>query len=783
MGRKGTVQYGQTEEGDGQTFLASLAGGTSFADDRIRIVGGFEFENREAVGNCYSRNWCAKEYFPLPNLAAAQNGQASTIITSDVHASTTSPGGVILGYRTTASAASQVNVYGAAASNPLRGVQFDAAGNATPFTYGDYYGGTFMAGGSGHGTNPLTAGPLLSPAIRRYNGYGHVELDISDAVQAFADISYGHSKGVANGPALRLQAATAVVLHRDNAYLPDTITTAMDSLGAQSIVVGKQGDDIGRSVGTGITETFRTVAGFKGNMPGTWTWNAYYQFGKSTFEQQITNNLITANFSRAVDAVRNASDEIVCRVNQVTVTDPNCSPINILGVGNASTASQNYVFGTSRQKTVVKQNVLSLNSQGELFSFTSEPVSVALGAEYRRDSVDAASDAISRALGYYVNAGINLTGRSDVWEGYTELNAPLLRDSAIGALLDLNGAIRMTSYDVRGTRYLSTGLTATNNNHFTATTWKLGVLYEPIHDLRLRVTRSRDIRAPNVTELYATESAVPTAVNGITLSRRTGGNPNLMPEKADTWTIGAVARPSFIPRLSLSVDYFNIKVKNAISTLGATTIVNGCEAGNSLYCSLITFDGGMPAIVRDINLNAAQLQSRGIDFEIGYRLPTGSDSNIDLRLLATRNLEYVTADGVDRVGQTGIQTQSLAGVPDWTVNATLNFEKGPFGLTAIGRYIASGKYDVTLIDPSDSNYVNTAPNAISNNHVASRFYVDLNLRYALIDRDPQKAQLFFGVQNLFNRDPALAPANALATNAIFFDTLGRRFTGGIRFGF
>jgi outer membrane receptor protein involved in Fe transport len=783
-GIRGTVQYGQTEEGDGKTFLGSVAGGTSFADDRIRIVGAFEFENRTAVGNCYTRDWCAKEIYPVPNSAAATNGLASMVISADTHASTTAPGGVILGYRTTAAATPQVTVFNAAATNPLRGVQFDAAGNAVPFTYGTLYGPTFMVGGSGDGTNPLTSGPLLSPSLRRYNAYGHAEADLTDNLMAFADLSYGHSRGVANGPVLRLTAGTAVVLQRDNPYLPASILASMTQVGAQSIVVGKQGGDIGNAVGTGVTETWRGAVGLKGTIAGSWKWDGYYQYGRSTFDQSVTNNQIVTNFNRAVDAVRNAAGQIVCRVNQVTVTDAGCSPLNILGVGNASAASQSYAFTNSTQHTVITQHVGALNVQGNLFSITSEPVSAAAGIEFRRDGLDAESDPISRALGLFINAGANVDGRTEVVEGYGELNVPIFRDGALGRMLDFNGAIRRTHYNEKGTRFLSTGATQDASSTFGATTWKLGAIYEPVSSFRLRATRSRDIRAPNLSDLYATETSVPTAVNGIVLSRRTGGNPSLTPEKADALTVGGVFRPTFLRATTLSIDYFDIKVKNAVSTLGAVAIVNGCAAGNALNCSLITFNGTTPTVVRDINLNVARLRSRGIDFELDFRLPVTQVGNFDVRLLATRNLSYVTADGLDRLGQTGVQTQGQPGVPDWSLNGLLSFDRGPFGLTAQGRYITRGKYDVALVGPEDAGYVNTSASAISSNRVAARFYLDLSLRYNLFGASSKRsAQLFFTVNNVFDRDPPVAPGNGIATNSIFFDTFGRRFSGGLRFGF
>ena len=779
-GLRGTAQYGLTEHSDGRTFLGSLAGGTSFLDHRLRVIGGVEYEDRGNVGNCYTRSWCAKETLPVPNSAGASNGLASQVISQDSHASTTAPGGVILGYRTTASAASQVSLYNASTTNPLRGLQFDPSGQTVPFTYGSLYGPTFMVGGSGEGTNPLISGPLLSPAVTRYNGYGHAEMDFTDTLQGFTDLSYGHSRGVTNGAPPRL---TSVVINRDNPYLPADVVSSMATVGAQSIIVGRQGGDIGNSVATGTTETVRAAAGLKGDIAGSFKFDTYYQWGRSEYVQTITNNLITTNFNQAVDAVRNSAGQIVCRVNAVTVTVPGCEPINILGVGNASTASQNYAFGTSHQDTVIKQQVAAFNVTGNLFSITSEPVAIATGFEYRRDTVDAVSDPISRALGFYINSSANLNGRSEVKEGYAELNVPLLRDSAVGRVLDLNGAIRRTEYDDHGSRFLGTDTTATSSSTFGATTWKVGAIYEPISALRLRVTRSRDIRAPNVVELYATETATPTAVRSVTITRHTGGNPDLTPEKADTFTGGATLRPSFLQGFSASVDYFDIKVKDAITTLGASTIVDGCAAGDASACALITFNGTTPTAVADFNLNVARLSLKGLDFEVNYRLAVQPLGIFNFRILATRTLKYVTADGINRVGQTGVQTQALPGVPDWTANGLIDFDAGRVGLTAQGRYISRGTYDVTLVGPEDADYVNTAANSISSNRVAARFYLDLTARYTMFEHAGKRVQLFFTANNVFDRDPPVAPANGLATNAIFFDTFGRRFTGGIRFAY
>ena len=158
------------------------------------------------------------------------------------------------------------------------------------------------------------------------------------------------------------------------------------------------------------------------------------------------------------------------------------------------------------------------------------------------------------------------------------------------------------------------------------------------------------------------------------------GNPNLKPEKADTFTAGATFQPSFLKRLSASIDYYDIKIRDAIATLGAPTLAQGCFAGNALYCQSITFNpDGSIAYITNTRLNLAQAATRGVDFELNYAQPHVLGGRLTTKLLATRVLKLTatTPAGVqNRLGQVS-NFNRTGGVPKWTGDAFVDYDRGP----------------------------------------------------------------------------------------------------------
>ncbi len=207
-------------------------------------------------------------------------------------------------------------------------------------------------------------------------------------------------------------------------------------------------------------------------------------------------------------------------------------------------------------------------------------------------------------------------------EGYLEAAVPLAANMAFAKSLELNAAVRRTHYSTSGS----------------VTTWKGGLVWEPIDLIRLRATRSRDIRAPNMVELFgALTSGIalvrdPVTNQDINSNTIAGGNPNLVPEIGDTTTFGLVLQPTndiLGGRFRFSVDRFDISLDEAIGTLGAQTIVNRCFQGDQGYCQNITRNAaGTITAIYNLSFNLNELNTKGYDIEVGYDRPLGDASRI-----------------------------------------------------------------------------------------------------------------------------------------------------------
>jgi outer membrane receptor protein involved in Fe transport len=329
------------------------------------------------------------------------------------------------------------------------------------------------------------------------------------------------------------------------------------------------------------------------------------------------------------------------------------------------------------------------------------------------------------------------------------------------------------------------------------TSWKAGLVYQPIDDVRLRVARSRDIRAPNVNELYSGKNqGQSNLIDDFqpigSPSRRpivytvTSGNTALKPEIADTWTYGVVFTPSWAPRLTVSLDRYDISIKDAITTLGSQTTIDQCYAGAASLCTLLTRDAnGVLTSVSTPFLNIGAETTAGEDFELDYSLRAsdlvaGAGGTLSLRALAnhTDHLTQIIPGAPDLLlaGQTG----GRGGVPHWKGTLALQYATHPVSLFVQERFIGRGKldnsYPATELDPQY-------------NYVSSVCYTDLTLTY-YFTATHKEWNAYFTVNNAFDRDPPRAPApyfvfgtSGVATNGSLFDVIGRAYTLGIRLNF
>ncbi|MGP1609690.1 MAG: TonB-dependent receptor domain-containing protein, partial [Burkholderiales bacterium] len=371
-----------------------------------------------------------------------------------------------------------------------------------------------------------------------------------------------------------------------------------------------------------------------------------------------------------------------------------------------------------------------------------------------------------------------------VTEGAAELVIPVISN------LDLSLAARATEYEYSGA----------------VTTWKVGSTYSPIDSVTLRVTRSRDIRAPNIRDLFAS----PNGFGGGAVDRSRGntpvvgafftvqGNPDLRPEEADTTGVGIVFQPSSIPGFSASLDYWRVNIKNAIVELQAQDVIDACFYGiDAAACPRIErgADGNI-AFIRSAPLNLAQHDASGIDVEFSYRLfleelvPSWRGS-LSLRSLATFYLESVMSSPftptIDIAGSNIFGTSGAAvnALPNWKMNVSASYELERLSVSLAARGFDDGEFNNTngiyTVCESACPPVTAGHPTINYNAMPGRFYLDANVNYQLDVGTNSTTDLFFSVKNAFDKDPPPLPTGAnLAT---LYDVMGRVYRIGARYSF
>ncbi len=768
-GVKGEVSGGTTTYGDDDQWNASLAAGTEFLDGRGHLLASFEAAHRDGIYGTGDRDWNKTGTFLIDTNPAyvAGNGQPERIIASGAQISTATRGGIIT-------------------NTALRGTAFGPGGTPYNFVYGSQTRDPWTIGGDWQ-ANQLNESVTLSSPEDRKGVFGRASLDVSDDVNLYVQASWNRDH-VINSSSEQYHLGD-LTMRSDNAFIPASVAARLAAANITSFSFGKFITDLPRRGTDNIREVQRYVVGAEGKVDlfgDAWSWDAYYQKGVTDASQTLPSVTNNARFAEAIDAVRNPAGQIVCRS---TLTNPTngCAPLNLFGEGVASAAALAYVLGSPHRDETYKQDVAAFSITGEPFSTWAGPVSMATGAEWRRESVDGVVDPIYSA-GWRNGNFLVSKGKYDVTEGFLETVVPLAKDSSLAHSLEINGAVRATDYSTSG--YV--------------TTWKLGATYEPIPDIRFRATRSRDIRAPNLAELFtngvSNTSTVrdPTRNNAVTAY--TGlrvGNPNLDPEKADTLGLGVVLQPTFIPGFNASADYYNIKIDGAIGMIQPQETVDLCFQGVQVYCDAITRGvnaTGAPVFTRILRqpFNLISQQSRGIDFEASYLRPAdtffnGVDGDISLRFLATHFLENYSNTGLATPTDTA-GSNSEDGPPNWRYTLSLNYSNDMLGVTLTGRGISSGTINNAYVVCTSGCPLSTTTNPTFNsNHLAGAFYIDTNFVYKF-QAGESDMQAYLNIKNILNKDPAIVPRDgagggffAYAANPTLYDTLGRVFKAGIRF--
>jgi outer membrane receptor protein involved in Fe transport len=752
-GIKAEVQSGVTQAGDDGQYRAELTGGWGFANDRGHVIASGSYADNRGALNPGDRSWY-HGWKVIPNPAfVAGNGQPRQIVAPDVNFSAATQGGLITG-------------------GPLKGITFDANGQPLPFQYGSV-GGVYMTGGQHSDT--ADAIPLDTP-LKQANFFTHASYAFSPAFTLFGEFNYGYSKATSYSiSALKL--ANLTISH-DNAFLPDSIRQQMTALGVTTLPFGTTNQNLGVIEPINKRELLRFLAGANGDLGGSWSWNAYYQYGRTRSDNIVKNLLITNNYNRAIDA-RNVNGKIVCAVNADASSandDPSCVPLDIFGVGVASQAAINYVDGTGFFRSFLTEQVGSASIQGKPLSLWAGPISIAAGAEYRKEQASGRADALSLSNAYFAGNFKPTVGQYTVVEGFAEVLAPLITDAPFTKNLDLNAAVRETHYSISGN----------------VTTWKAGLTWQPIDDIRFRVTRSHDIRAPNINDLFlggqlSSNQSVNDPQNGsaqtVGINVLTSGNRNLKPEVSNTWVVGTVLTPRFLRGFSAAIDYYNIKIRNTITSLTAQQIVDRCFGGNAALCDLISRDAsGHITQIQNSVVNLAKENGSGLDVELGYRRDLEDFSSslkgaVTLRALGSFVFSHYTFDGITKDSSRG-ENSGITGLPRWRLTVDLGYENEGFQVVGTMRAVSSGKYDDSYVEGID----------IDNNHIAGAAFFDAYVAQR-IPVGRSHAQLFLKVENLFDKAPPVAagfgaqPYVQYGANPSLYDVLGRTFRVGVRFNY
>ncbi|MEZ0498207.1 TonB-dependent receptor plug domain-containing protein [Sphingomonas sp. IW22] len=791
-GLKGNVQGSITDYADDESVLVQLAGGKSFLNDTLHLVVSTEYGNEAGVGPgpfgiglAGGRDWFTQRTLVNRNIRDDGNPQ---LVLRDFAQS--------IGF----------TKYGLITAGPLQGIAFDEAGNPFQFQYGsngvparnaagNVIGCDFGFCQGGDVSGNVDSGRSLKSSIERLNAYTRLGYDFAPNNEIYGTVTIGQVK-TGNQP-INGQNRPNLTIQCENPFLPQIVRNQCAAAGITSFRYGTSNAALGNTQVATDRRLYRFAAGAKGRVPvfgDDWNYDIFYQHGTTRQEIDVTNILLSRRFDRAIDAI-SLNGQIVCR--DPVARAAGCQPLNIIG-GNPSEAALRYVQPGSGpyQRTRQTQDVVSLNFSGQPVDLWAGPLSVAFGAEFRHEFYRVEADPygaggantpfnsaypndpvlLQDGVNWYAGNYRNGNGAYSVKEAFFEADLPIVNSDALGRA-NINGAARVTDYSTSGTVW----------------TWKIGGTWEtPLDGVRLRGVTSRDIRAPNLSELFAAPVTTtlpnffdPFNNRNVLALQYTVGNPALTPEIARNSTAGiALSNPSWLPGLSVSFDWYKIEIDDVIGSLGAGDIVNYCfqnilpETCNSF--NLENPNG--PNFINVQSFNFASIETEGFDIEASYqwRNPLGLPGNFVVRALATHIAKYVSDNGLPNTISSDSAGQNFGATPDWKWLATQSYSNDRFSFLIQERWFSEGVINNNYIECEPGTCPVPGPNyqtiSPEDNFVPGAFYMDIGGTYNLTE----EVTAYFKVDNLFDRDPARSP---FFSNPALYDMLGRTYRAGVRFNF
>jgi iron complex outermembrane recepter protein len=559
-------------------------------------------------------------------------------------------------------------------------------------------------------------------------------------------------------------------------------------------------------------QSFRTLIGSRGDIAEGWNYDASVQFSRVTVDNSSVNDFVVPNLQNALHAVRDPdTGEIVC-ASVLDGSDPNCIPYNPFAIGGVTPEALNYLQVPAVQSGVIDQNIVAgvitgdLGTIGAQLPWADEPIKVAFGVENRRDKLENTTDYVltNGLLGGSGGPTIGIGGSTNVNDYFMEASVPLVQGKTGVEQLSFDTAYRYSDY--------SSGIT-TN-------TYKFGVDYAPIEDVRFRASFQRAARAPNIVELFTAQgfnlfdidddpcgakgtasddaclnSGPGASVTGAQLrgdgltspagqyNFNQGGNTALDPETSDTLSYGIVFTPRFAPGLSVSLDYFDIDVEDLISAFGAANTLDACyNFADDAACSRVHRNAaGQLWIgsgnVDNLNINIGGLETSGVDLNLNYTcFDVGSMGSLSFNLTGTYLNELITdpgASGFPAFDCTGLHAGSCVSSLTTAANPEIRtrFRVGwetPWNVDVAltHRYISGVSQEGAAADRIDR-------------HFSHENYFDLFGSYNLSDM----ANVRLGINNVLDNDPQINASVGVTGNGNtypqVYDALGRYIFAGV----
>ncbi|WP_454278876.1 TonB-dependent receptor domain-containing protein [Sphingomonas sp. Marseille-Q8236] len=679
--------------------------------------------------------------------------------------------------------------------------------------------------------------------FKRYNMYGSAHYDVSDTVTVYTRGLFSKNR-VSTIIAPSGIFGEALTIPGNNPYLPAGIRDQLCS--AAGIALGatcnsstaiplpevyRRTVELGPRISEYETTLFDYTAGVRLNLTKSMSLDVYGSYGESQNTQTQSGYVLKSRVQQAL----NATNTTTC-----TVTTNGCVPLNLFGqAGSISPEQAAFLNGQSTitTKTQLSQVHALLNGDfGFASPAASTPISFAAGAEYRDYGAQRIPDAYALVPGELGGAGgpvLPVNGGFNVTEFFGEVIAPLVEDKPFFRSLTVEGGIRQSRYKID----------ATGNPSFNATTWKAGGSWEPIADFKLRGNYQRAVRAPNISELFAPVSTylvnltvdpcagtapssnanlaaiclaqgAPAAVIGSIQNPASGqpnatggGNPNIRPEVADTFTVGAILTPrTLVEGLTISVDYFNIKINQAITEATPADILAACfgnitaASATSTACTSIrrsTTTGrlsGSSATVAGLPqplTNLGRIATDGIDLGVDYRRDLGF-AKLNLNFQGTwtnSNTFQASPNSVARecVGYYSANCLTIQPKFAWNQRTTLTF--GDVDLSLLWRHIDTVRYEPGLTPLFSGVITGNTSIAGQNwnfNRIKAYNYLDLGTRI----RAAENFEFTILVTNLLDKQPPIVGSNAGSTSynsgntyPSTYDAVGRGFRIGGRIHF